>query len=38
MTMTLIQALGPSVETVAILFGVLAVSLSAAVIALLDDY
>jgi len=36
--MTLIQALGPSVTTVAMFFGVLAISLAAVVIALLSDY
>jgi hypothetical protein len=36
--MTLIQALGPNVTTVAVFFGVLSVSLAAVVIALLSDY
>ena len=36
--MTLIQALGPNVTTVAMFFGVLSVSLAAVVIALLSDY
>jgi hypothetical protein len=36
--MTLIQALGPEIGTIAIFFGVLAISLAATVIALLSDY
>ena len=36
--MAVIQALGPSVATVAIFFAVLSLSLAAVVIALLSDY
>ena len=36
--MTPIQALGPSAAMVAIFFGVLALSLAAALVALLSDY